>query len=346
MASLAHPGLLATDDKIPGYAASGLSALEARHRDHDSVRRRTLSATSPTNWVWPSPAVRTFMDCMTAVMARRRALGRSRSEPRTSPRSSGVGRPACCLASRLRGRDPRTCDARPAHHRHPEAISEPAPVASPGADHRVRRARGRQWVRCGSGRGARQSRDWRQPAGPGGRARLGQRRPTSPTATSGSRRSIASASSAARGAARGRDARAEPGDAVDARRSIRYRRTWRLGSRRWRGSAGSRAQAKTGCCIGTGEAPPHIRARVHLARAVALAPALLHPRASERADLEADARQAFADCVAWVTDAGAFATLVITTDDRLCDAGAAHRALTLEPATGALKPHQDGDGSR
>ena len=43
----------------------------------------------------------------------------------------------------------------------------------------------------------------------------------------------------------------------------------------------------------TGEAPPHIRARVHLARAVALAPALLvleHPGA----DLPTDARAAFA----------------------------------------------------
>lgn len=90
----------------------------------------------------------------------------------------------------------------------------------------------------------------------------------------------------------------------------------------------------------TGEAPPHIRARVHLARAVALAPALLileHPGA----DLEADARQAFADCVALVTDAGAFATLVITTDDDFAKR-AAHRALRLEPATGALKPIKRG----
>ena len=44
----------------------------------------------------------------------------------------------------------------------------------------------------------------------------------------------------------------------------------------------------------TGEAPPHIRARVHLARAVALAPALLvleHPGA----DLPADGARAFAE---------------------------------------------------
>ena len=34
IASLAHPGLVEVDDRIPAYAAAGLSALEARHRDH------------------------------------------------------------------------------------------------------------------------------------------------------------------------------------------------------------------------------------------------------------------------------------------------------------------------
>jgi nitrate/nitrite transport system ATP-binding protein len=90
----------------------------------------------------------------------------------------------------------------------------------------------------------------------------------------------------------------------------------------------------------TGDAPPHIRARVHLARAVALAPALLvleHPGA----DLQTDERAAFADCVASVTDGGAFATLVITQDDDFAKR-AAHRALRLEPATGALKPIKRG----
>jgi ABC-type sulfate/molybdate transport systems ATPase subunit len=90
----------------------------------------------------------------------------------------------------------------------------------------------------------------------------------------------------------------------------------------------------------TGEAPPHIRARMHLARAVALAPALLvleHPGA----DLQADARAAFADCIASVADARTFATLVITTDDEFAKR-AAHRALRLEPATGALKPIKRG----
>lgn len=47
IASLAHPGLLGTDDRIPAYAAAGLSALEARHRDHtpdDEARYRELAA--------------------------------------------------------------------------------------------------------------------------------------------------------------------------------------------------------------------------------------------------------------------------------------------------------------
>lgn len=48
VASLAHPGLLGTDDRIPGYAASGLSAIEARHRDHsaeDEERYRSFART-------------------------------------------------------------------------------------------------------------------------------------------------------------------------------------------------------------------------------------------------------------------------------------------------------------
>lgn len=48
LASLAHPGLLGTDDRIPEYAASGLSAIEARHRDHspaDEERYRRLAKT-------------------------------------------------------------------------------------------------------------------------------------------------------------------------------------------------------------------------------------------------------------------------------------------------------------
>jgi ABC-type sulfate/molybdate transport systems ATPase subunit len=101
------------------------------------------------------------------------------------------------------------------------------------------------------------------------------------------------------------------------------------------GGAGAGNEAPEWLQHVTGEAPAHIRARMHLARAVALAPALLvleHPGA----DLQADARAAFADCIASVAEAGTFATLVITTDDEFAKR-AAHRALRLEPATGALK---------
>jgi ABC-type transporter Mla maintaining outer membrane lipid asymmetry ATPase subunit MlaF len=89
-----------------------------------------------------------------------------------------------------------------------------------------------------------------------------------------------------------------------------------------------------------GEASAHIRARVHLARAIALGPVLLvleHPGA----ELPADERAAFADCVASVTTGVAFATLVITQDDDFAKR-AADRALRLEPATGALKPIKKG----
>ena len=46
LASLAHPGLLGADDRIPEYAACGLSAIEARHRDHspaDEERYRRIA---------------------------------------------------------------------------------------------------------------------------------------------------------------------------------------------------------------------------------------------------------------------------------------------------------------
>lgn len=48
VASLAHPGLVGVDDRIPGYAESGLLAIEARHRDHspsDEARYRRLAET-------------------------------------------------------------------------------------------------------------------------------------------------------------------------------------------------------------------------------------------------------------------------------------------------------------
>jgi predicted metal-dependent phosphoesterase TrpH len=46
LASLAHPGLLGADERISDYAARGLSAIEARHRDHspaDEERYRRIA---------------------------------------------------------------------------------------------------------------------------------------------------------------------------------------------------------------------------------------------------------------------------------------------------------------
>jgi predicted metal-dependent phosphoesterase TrpH len=40
VASIAHPGLLAHDDWLPAYAASGLDALEAYHSEHDGWATR------------------------------------------------------------------------------------------------------------------------------------------------------------------------------------------------------------------------------------------------------------------------------------------------------------------
>jgi hypothetical protein len=45
---LAHPGLVGVDDRIPGYAESGLLAIEVRHREHspsDEARYRQLAST-------------------------------------------------------------------------------------------------------------------------------------------------------------------------------------------------------------------------------------------------------------------------------------------------------------
>jgi ABC-type transporter Mla maintaining outer membrane lipid asymmetry ATPase subunit MlaF len=85
-----------------------------------------------------------------------------------------------------------------------------------------------------------------------------------------------------------------------------------------------------------GELPPAIRARVHLARAVALGPALLlieHPTAGLP---DAD-RGAYGSIVARVCEARALAALVMTLDTEFATA-AAHRTLTLQPATGELAP--------
>jgi len=90
----------------------------------------------------------------------------------------------------------------------------------------------------------------------------------------------------------------------------------------------------------TGEAAPEIRTRVHLARAVALDPALLileHPSAG----LEADAATALAADIVSVTEARGLAALVITRDEAFARL-VGHRALRFEPATGALKPLKRG----
>ena len=93
-----------------------------------------------------------------------------------------------------------------------------------------------------------------------------------------------------------------------------------------------------------GEVPPAIRARVHLARALALGPQLLlleHPTA---AIPEAE-RAAFGAVVARVCDARRLTALAVTFDAAFAGA-AAHRTLTLQPATGQLVPARRGLWSR
>lgn len=85
-----------------------------------------------------------------------------------------------------------------------------------------------------------------------------------------------------------------------------------------------------------GEAPPHVRARAHLARAVALDPQLLlleHPSA----DLDAGHRAGFARDVARAADGRRLTTVAITMDEEFA-AIVAHRSLTLNGATGQLVP--------
>jgi ABC-type transporter Mla maintaining outer membrane lipid asymmetry ATPase subunit MlaF len=83
-----------------------------------------------------------------------------------------------------------------------------------------------------------------------------------------------------------------------------------------------------------GEIPPELRARAHLARAVALEPALLileHPTAT----IPEPARAAYAADIVRVTDARRLATLVLTQDQAFART-VAHRTLTLNPVSGAL----------
>ena len=84
----------------------------------------------------------------------------------------------------------------------------------------------------------------------------------------------------------------------------------------------------------TGGVPSAVRARVHLARALALAPQVLlleHPTAA----LPEAERAAFGAAVAKVCDARGLTALAVTLDTAFASA-AAHRTLTLQPATGQL----------
>lgn len=81
--------------------------------------------------------------------------------------------------------------------------------------------------------------------------------------------------------------------------------------------------------------PPGVRARAHLVRALALGPDLLlmeHPAAA----LPGAERRAFGSVVLRVCEARALTTLMMSMDAEF-SVVAAHRILTLEPATGALK---------
>jgi putative ABC transport system ATP-binding protein len=79
-----------------------------------------------------------------------------------------------------------------------------------------------------------------------------------------------------------------------------------------------------------------MRARVHLARAAALSPRLLlleHPTA----DVPEPDRRALARNVVTVAESKKLAAVALTMDPDFAEEFA-HRALVLEPATGALKP--------
>ena len=82
--------------------------------------------------------------------------------------------------------------------------------------------------------------------------------------------------------------------------------------------------------------PASIRMRAHLARAVVLGPALLileHPTAT----LEKGEGKAFGDAVARVAGARSLSTLIVSEDAEFSEA-AASRRLSLQAASGDLKP--------
>lgn len=85
-----------------------------------------------------------------------------------------------------------------------------------------------------------------------------------------------------------------------------------------------------------GELPQHVRVRAHLARAVALDPALVlveHPTA----DVDNVAKIPLARDLARVIEGRGTAALIVTVDVEFAEV-AAHRSLQLQPATGALVP--------
>jgi ABC-type transporter Mla maintaining outer membrane lipid asymmetry ATPase subunit MlaF len=89
-----------------------------------------------------------------------------------------------------------------------------------------------------------------------------------------------------------------------------------------------------------GETPPEIRARLHLARAVALDPTLVlleHPTAG----VEKAAVGRLAEDLARMLEGRGLTALIITEDDSF-SSRAAHRTLKLQPATGELKPVRKG----
>ncbi|MEO7274206.1 MAG: hypothetical protein ABIX28_14360 [Vicinamibacterales bacterium] len=89
-----------------------------------------------------------------------------------------------------------------------------------------------------------------------------------------------------------------------------------------------------------GQVSPERRARAHLARAIALGPALLvleHPTA----DLPPATVAGFAAAIVSVTEARRQATLVLTQDQAFAQQ-VAHRTLKWNPATGGLTPVRRG----
>lgn len=89
-----------------------------------------------------------------------------------------------------------------------------------------------------------------------------------------------------------------------------------------------------------GELQPEMRARAHLARAVALGPVLLlfeHPTAG----VPEPALPAYAADIVRVTDARRMAALVITQDQAFAHL-VAHRTMKLNAATGMLAPVRRG----